>query len=219
MLHHSLGRIATADVVSCAPGEPLGHSHHFHPKRGQMMLMHRQRTIAIGCGLALALLVATSVASAQGQTTTLQMVQQNNSGISGTATFTPAGNGLRVDLNVTGAGSGPQPSHIHPGSCTQLDPTPEFTLTSVTNGMSTTDVQTTMQALVASPHAIHIHKSVDEVSVYVACADITPGALPRTGDAETTTGPISVAVGLGLLAAGVLLRRLALRRAAKGAIG
>ena len=53
-----------------------------------------------------ALVAATTIAAAQEQSTTLQLVQQNNSGISGTATFTPSGGGLKVDLKVTGAGAG-----------------------------------------------------------------------------------------------------------------
>jgi len=177
------------------------------------MSRQRQWTIALGCGLGLALLAATTIAAAQGQSSTLQLVQQNNSGISGTATFTPSGTGLRVDLKVTGAGAGPEPAHIHPGTCAQLDPTPQFTLTSVTNGSSTTDVQTTVAALVASPHAIHLHKSVDEFSVYVACADINPTSLPGTGNAaDSPIGLISAAAGMSLLGVGLLLRR---RHAAK----
>src|SRR5947209_19661631 len=100
-----------------------------------MMSRQRHWTIAIGCGLALALLAATTVAAAQEQATTLQLVQQNNSGISGTATFTPSGGGVRVDLKVNGAGAGPQPAHIHEGTCAQLNPTPQFTLAPVTNGL------------------------------------------------------------------------------------
>src|SRR5216684_260205 len=107
---------------------------HTSPNRGLLMLRQRQQTIA----------------AAQQQPTTLQLVQQNNSGISGTATFTPSGGGLTVDLKVTGAGAGPQPAHIHGGTCAQLNPTPEFTLASVTNGSSTTTLQTTLQSLAAT---------------------------------------------------------------------
>src|ERR1044071_990006 len=172
------------------------------------MSLQRQRILAIGAGLGLALVSATSSVSAQ-QATTLQLNQQNNSGISGTATFTPAGNGLRVEIKANGARAGPQPTHIHPGTCSQLDPTPQFTLTSVANGASTTDIQTTMQALVATPHAIHMHKSVDEGSGDVACVDITPGALPRTGeaDAQSNVGMTAGVAGLGLAALGLLMQR------------
>ena len=171
------------------------------------MSRHRQLTIALGCGLVLGLVTATTIVAAQEQPTTLRLAPQNNSGVSGTATFTPSGSGLTVDLKVTGAGAGPQPAHIHPGTCAQLDPTPQFTLASVANGSSTTTIQTTLQALVASPHAVHLHKSTDELSVYVACADINPSSLPRTGQAESSTGLFAAAVGLSLAALGLMLRR------------
>lgn len=180
------------------------------------MLRQWQGTIAIGCGLVLAMLVATTIAVAQEQATTLQLVQQNNSGISGTATLTPSGGGVRVDLKVTGAGAGPEPAHIHAGTCAQLDPTPQFTLAPVANGSSTTDLQTTMAALTSSPHAVHMHKSTDELTVYVACADIKPGSLPRTGQSESTpTGLVSAAAGLSLFGLGLVLRRRATRRLSK----
>ena len=191
-------------MVSCPPTTHGGTSMSF-----------RQRFWTIACGgmgLAFALLGITSIATAQEQATTLQMVQQNGSGISGTATFTPAGGGLRVDIQVSGAGAGPQPAHIHPGSCGQLDPTPQFTLASVANGQSTTNIQTTMQTLTSSPHAIHIHKSADEISVYVACAEIMPSALPRTGAAsDSLTGVGAALLGAGLLGTGVVLRRVGRR--------
>jgi LPXTG-motif cell wall-anchored protein len=173
-----------------------------------MMLRQLHRTVTIGSGLVVVVLAATTtIAAAQQQATTLQLVQQNNSGISGTATFTPSSGGLTVDLKVTGAGAGPQPAHIHGGTCAQLNPTPEFTLASVTNGSSTTTLQTTLQSLAATPHAVHMHKSADELSVYVACADINPSSLPRTGEADSTTGLIFGAVGLSLAGLGLILRR------------
>src|SRR5947208_510955 len=132
-------------VVSCAASETLVLRTHFSTRR-QRMSLRRQQIVAIGCGLGLALISATSNVAAQ-QATTLQLNQQNNSGISGTATFTPSGGGLSVDLKVTGAGAVPQPDHIHGGTFAQLNPTPEFTLASVTNGCSTTTLQTTLQAL------------------------------------------------------------------------
>jgi LPXTG-motif cell wall-anchored protein len=180
-------------------------------------MMSRQGpwTIALGCGLVIAFLGTASIAAAQAQSTTLQLAAQNNSGISGTATFTQAAGGVRVDIKVTGAGAGPQPAHIHEGSCAQLNPTPQFALQSVTSGSSTTDLQTTMQALTSTPHAVHLHKSADELSVYVACADINPSALPRTGEADNIVGVASGVAGLSLLVVGLVLRRFAGRRAAK----
>jgi hypothetical protein len=178
------------------------------------MRRHQQWTIAIVSGLMVGLVGATTIAAAQSQTLSLQMASQNNSGITGTATLTQMASGVRVEIRVTGAGSGPQPAHIHEGSCTQLNPTPQFSLLNVTNGTSTTDVQTTIQALAATPHADHMHKSADELSVYVACADIAPGTLPRTGEAEAPNGLLSLLSGLGLVGLGLVLWRQARRRSA-----
>jgi LPXTG-motif cell wall-anchored protein len=178
-----------------------------------MMRPQLQRAIALGCSVLIALLSGTTIAVAQEQPLRLQMTAQNNSGISGTATFTQSGGSVRVDIAVTGAGAGPQPSHIHEGSCTQLNPTPQFSLLNVTNGASTTEVQATLQTLTSTPHAVHIHKSADELSVYVACADIAPAALPRTGETDSAKGPLSALAGLSLLGLGLLLRRMAHSRA------
>jgi hypothetical protein len=163
--------------------------------------------------LLLLLVALPSTAAAQSNTLTLALSPQNNSGISGTATFTDMGNGkTHVVIQASGAGAGPQPSHIHPGSCAQLDPTPAYTLSSVVNGMSATDVDASLQDLVDGHYAIHMHKSQDELTVYVACADIMrtaqPRALPNTGTvAEDWTGPVAVAVGLGIVLVGLGLRR------------
>ena len=164
-------------------------------------------------GLFLLLFALPTTAAAQSQTLTLTMNAQNNSGISGIATFTDLGNGkTRVMMQVSGAGPGPEPAHIHPGGCTQLDPTPEFTLSSVTNGTSTTDVDSTLAELLDGDYAIHMHKSPDELTVYVACADIVrgaqPGALPNTGTlADDWTGALAALAGLGLVITGVVLHR------------
>ena len=162
---------------------------------------------ALSCGL-VALGIASS-ANAQAGSLTLNLASQNNSGITGTATMMEMGGGrTRVDIRVTGAGAGPEPAHIHEGSCTQLNPTPQFSLTNVTNGSSTTEIMTTVASLTGSPHAVHLHKSPDELTVYVACADIRqPGTLPRSGDAETWPGLAMAAAGVILAGAGLLLRR------------
>lgn len=178
------------------------------------MKRQQQLTIAVVCGLIIAVLGATTIATAQGQpqVVTVQVMAENNSGISGTATLAQMANAVRVDIRVNGAGAGPVPSHIHRGTCAQPDATPQYTLLSVTNGASTTDVQTTLQSLIASPYAIHMHQSADELSVMVACADIAPGALPRTGEAESSVNPIATVLGLTLVAAGLVLRLMSRRR-------
>ena len=133
----------------------------------------------IVAGLLLLLAALPFTVAAQAQNLTLTMNAQNNSGISGTATFSDLGGGkTRVMIQVSGAGAGPQPAHIHPGSCSQLDPTPSYTLSSVNNGQSTTDVDASLQQLLDGHYAVHMHKSQDELTVYVACADIVQTGRP-----------------------------------------
>jgi Cu/Zn superoxide dismutase len=108
----------------------------------------------------------------QRQTLTMQLATQNNSGITGTATFTDLGEGkLRVEIHANESGPGPHPAHIHEGSCTQINPAPKYPLASVVNGVSVTEVEASIQAVTSAPHAIHMHKSPEEMPVYVACAD------------------------------------------------
>ena len=151
-------------------------------------------------------------ASAQGQGITLSLASQNNSGISGTAVITefPSGK-LRIEIRANGAGPGPQPAHIHQGTCANLDPAPKFTLTPLTNGASTTEVDGSLRDITASPHAIHLHKAPDELPVYVACADIRadggaagqPRTLPSSGAASILSPWPSALAGVGLIVVGL----------------
>ncbi|HYU20833.1 MAG TPA: LPXTG cell wall anchor domain-containing protein [Chloroflexota bacterium] len=110
------------------------------------------------------------------QSVTVQLAAQNNSGITGTATLTPDGAGTRVVLQLQNAGAGPEPAHIHQGTCANLNPTPMFPLTSVVNGRSETTVNVSLVQLLASPTAVNVHKSPQEVPVYVSCGNITAAA-------------------------------------------
>src|SRR5439155_8766858 len=136
--------------------------------------MGRRQVTLLALGFALiAALGTVSIAVAQSQAATLTMASQNNSGITGTATLTDIGGGkVRVEIKATGAGAGPEPAHIHEGTCAQLNPAPKFPLTSVTNGASTSEIDASLQQLTSVPYAIHMHKSPEEMPIYVACADI-----------------------------------------------
>jgi len=162
-----------------------------------------------GTALVLALVVLAGFwglpsVGAQGQTLTVQLGSQNNSGVTGTATLTDLGGGkMRVEIHANGAGAGPQPAHIHEGTCAQLNPAPQFALNNVVNGSSTTDVDGSLATVMSAPHAIHMHKSPDELPVYVACADIKatgqPATLPQTGEADSASGLAAGLAGIGLL--------------------
>ena len=164
------------------------------------------------------------------QAVTVQLAQQNNSGMTGTATLTPMGNQTQVVIQVQNA-PGPHPAHIHTGQC----PTPggvAFPLTAISNGRSETMVSAPLNQIQGAQHAINLHKSPQEIPVYTSCGDIPvvaaaagapaaaqaaapaaapssqPGALPRTGESGFALYGLA-ALGALLLLGGA---RLALRR-------
>jgi len=120
----------------------------------------------------LAFAAVASVASAQD--TKVKLEPQNNSNESGTATLTPAGDSTKVVLEVKGA-EGTQPTHIHKGTCAQLDPKPAFPLSPVVNGKSEPTVKASMKDLTAGGYAINGHKSAQDLKTYVFCGDLKAG--------------------------------------------
>ena len=130
---------------------------------------------ALAAAIALALLhPGYAQDKAAGKPVTITIMQQNQSGESGTATLTPLeGNKTKVEISLE---SGPkdvaQPAHIHDGGCASLDPKPKHGLENVVNGKSTTVVPASLQELADAKTAINVHKSTEDVKTYVACGDI-----------------------------------------------
>ncbi|HET7340083.1 MAG TPA: hypothetical protein VFL90_01375 [Methylomirabilota bacterium] len=120
------------------------------------------------------LLGVTSLAPAAD--TTVKLEPQNNSGESGTATLTPAGDSTKVVISITG-GSGTNPTHIHKGTCDKLDPKPAFPLSPVVNGKSETTVKASMKELESGNYAINGHKSGQDLKTYVFCGNIPKGSM------------------------------------------
>lgn len=109
-----------------------------------------------------------------GAQTIVTLSEQNASGIAGSATLVQTRPGVTtVSVTLTGAGDGPQPMHIHPGTCDTLDPAPRYPLENVQNGRSTTEVEAGLNTLLEGEFAINVHKSADEAQIYVACGNIT----------------------------------------------
>jgi len=101
----------------------------------------------------------------------------NDSGLSGTAELTARGKRTEVSMRIDGA-VGEQPTHIHSGTCDDLDPNPKYPLNNVELnttelvGTSDTVVDVPLDELLSTPHLILIHKSAEELDVYYACGDI-----------------------------------------------
>jgi Cu/Zn superoxide dismutase len=125
--------------------------------------------------LALAALAFTAapVTAATGPLT-VTMSAQNGSGEDGSATLTQTPDGVQVVVTVKNAPAAAQPAHIHPGTCTSLNPAPQYPLTSLASGTSTTLVKgVTIDQLLASSFAINVHKSTSDLGTYVSCGNIT----------------------------------------------
>lgn len=91
--------------------------------------------------------------------------------------------------------STPHPTHIHEGTCANLNPNPQYPLNETTvrkaSGNSTptpptvegvqqvptvlysnTQVDVSLDDLLKSPHAINVHKSDADIQTYIACGNI-----------------------------------------------
>lgn len=107
---------------------------------------------------------------------TVQISAQNNSGESGMATLIAMGDQTKVIVKLSGAPMDiSQPAHIHKGTCANLDPNPTYPLTDVKGGASETVVDASLASLMTGNFSINVHKSMQEISTYVACGTIPKG--------------------------------------------
>lgn len=107
---------------------------------------------------------------------TVAMKALNGSGESGTTSLSDTAKGLHVVIKVDATSEiakGKQPAHIHMGSCgPSLNPAPQYPLSPVVGGMSTTDVPgVTIAALLKTKHAVNVHDAKD-LKKYVSCGNV-----------------------------------------------
>ena len=107
-------------------------------------------------------------------TVTVKLGAQNDSGETGTAMLSQAGDDVKVAVTMTGGNAaGPQPIHVHEGTCAKLDPKPKYPLTTVQGGTSTTTLKgMKLTDLETGGYAINVHKSTTDIATYVSCGDI-----------------------------------------------
>ena len=98
---------------------------------------------------------------------------------------------------------GNNPTHIHQGTCSDLDPNPQYPLTNIVlpsstlTGVSDTLVDVPLTDLLATPHLILIHKSQKDIGTYLACGNIVAGALTAEEQASATGGQPMPNTGIG----------------------
>lgn len=176
--------------------------------------MIARTSVLIGI-LVLAVGLVTPALAADGDRLEVTFMEQSDSGLSGTATLVEQGGSTTVTVSLSDTSSTvAMPSHIHAGTCANLDPAPAYPLNNVVQGSAETTVDVTIATLLASPFAINVHKSAEEVSTYVACADLVASdsgsqVMPNTGASTggtTLLVPIALA-GLIVFGAGIALQR------------
>jgi hypothetical protein len=104
----------------------------------------------------------------------LEFQAQNDSGVTGTATLSSAGQDRTlVEIVVDPNGHANMPAHIHPGTCADPVPQPRYPLENVREGVSRTEVPASMTELQADEVSINVHRSNEEMQIIVACVDVS----------------------------------------------
>lgn len=129
------------------------------------------------------------------------LLEQNSSGESGFATFASVDGQTRVVVDVANVPADVlQPAHIHTGSCAELGGV-KYPLSGVQRvGMgptSETILDVSLEQLLSElPLTINVHKSGQELGVYVVCGNITDPAKAQGPNLlikrlEIGTGPLA----------------------------
>jgi hypothetical protein len=160
---------------------PIGHRHSL--------------TIAAVVALSWAALLHPVAAQDEGRLT-IPLNENENSGVSGTATLAADGENTRVSLEMSGDPlTGDHPSHIHTGTCADFDPDPLYPLTTVLldevsdEGESDTTVEgVALDDLLDDDHVILVHPSAEELYPEWVCGDIEAGAGGGDGQSGADAG-------------------------------
>ncbi len=105
---------------------------------------------------------------------TIQLIEQENSGQTGSATLTAKGAQTEVVIKVVpGPPAGdPQPLHIHFGACGPSLGNRHYNLSDVVAGVSVTLIDASLASLTQDNLAVNLHKSYPEIDIYTSCGDI-----------------------------------------------
>jgi hypothetical protein len=126
----------------------------------------------------------------------------NDSGLSGTAELTARGKRTEVSMRINGV-VGVNPTHIHTGTCDDLDPNPQYPLNNVELnttelvGASDTVVDVPLDELLSTPHLILIHKSAEELNTYYACGNIVANTTADVAENSGVGGGTTDEAGAG----------------------
>ncbi|MEO9262846.1 MAG: CHRD domain-containing protein [Candidatus Baltobacteraceae bacterium] len=137
------------------------------------------RRIALVAG-AFAIVMGTAALADSSKPLTVQMKALNDSKENGTAIVSQDGDNLKVVIKLDNGTTDPQPTHIHAGTCANINKAPEYPLESTVNGEGTSIVKgVKLSDLTSGKYAINVHKSTSDLGTYVSCGDIMEEAKPE----------------------------------------
>ncbi len=104
---------------------------------------------------------------------TIELAEQNDSGQQGRATLTRIDGKTEVTVELFDGPEGPQPVHVHAGTCEELGDI-AYPLNDLEHGRSSTRVDAPLEELVSGEKAINAHESAENIETYTACGEIEP---------------------------------------------
>ncbi len=155
-----------------------------------------------------ATVAATRSGAAQDEThANASLEERDDSGITGTVSLEADGNNSTVVRVRANAALGEHPTHIHSGTCDDLDPNPKYPLNNVE--LRTRELAGTSETVIAVPvsdfleneHLVLIHESTVELGNYLACGNIVAGQARETGAGGARAGNPLAQTGSGGTAA------------------
>lgn len=117
---------------------------------------------------------APTQAESEDEPMVVDLEAQGDSGVPGTATFTPEGDDqLMVSLELEDDESAePHPAHVHAGTCEKFDQAPTYPLENVEDGSSETTIDATLADLRGTPLIVNVHESEANIGTYIACGPL-----------------------------------------------
>ena len=139
--------------------------------KGAYNSMHLLRIGAFALAAVLAGTVCTAYAA---DSLTIKMKALNDSGENGTAVLTQQADGVRVVVTLDGAPKDtPQPTHIHIGTCGNINKAPEYPLENTVDGKGDSVVKgIKLSDLTSGKYAVNVHKSGTDIATYVSCGNV-----------------------------------------------
>jgi Cu/Zn superoxide dismutase len=126
--------------------------------------------IAVACFAGLG--NAATAAGTGSHTISITLTAVGGSGETGTAVIAESAGNVQIRVVMNHPVAPVQPIHIHPGTCTNSNPNPAYSLGVLSNGRVTTVLKGVSLHSLLGKYVINVHKSTAEMGTYVSCGAI-----------------------------------------------